>query len=171
MRQMIGQAALLTLLASCCLPARAADAAYAAKATELRERPDPQAKALLQLVKRQSVHIVGRDGSWAKAKAGEVAGWVRLADLRLNASTGTAQRARRAGEAGKDSGIRGFSEEELAVGAPNRAESERLKRLGVAARDAAEFARAANLRPRRQDYIQMQEYMPEGGFPAAFFDE
>jgi hypothetical protein len=41
----------------------------------------------------------------------------------------------------------------------------------VAPEDAATFARAANLKPRQQDYIQMQEYMPEGGFPEGYFDE
>jgi hypothetical protein len=53
-------------------------------------------------------------------------------------------RLRRCPNAGKnDTGIRGFSEEELLVGAPNQAEGETLRRLGVAARDAASFARAA----------------------------
>ena len=70
-----------------------------------------------------------------------------------------------------NSGIRGFSEEELLVGAPNQAESERLQRVGVSVRDAVNFARTANLQPRKQDYIEMLDYMPEGGFSESFFDE
>lgn len=70
-----------------------------------------------------------------------------------------------------DTGIRGFSEDELLVGAPNLAEGDKLRRFGVAARDVASFARAANLRPRTQDYILMNEYMPEEGLPEGFFDE
>jgi hypothetical protein len=171
MPQSAGRAFILVLLASSCLPALGADGGYAAKATELLERPAAQAKAVMQLAKRQPVQIVGRDGSWAKAKAGTATGWVRLADLRLNAASSKAPAPRQANGGNKDTGIRGFSEEELLVGAPNQAESERLKRVGVSVRDAVNFARVANLRPRQQDYIQMLEYMPEGGFPPNFFDE
>jgi hypothetical protein len=165
------RAFILVMLASCCLPAHGADAGYAAKATELLERPAAQAKAVAQLAKRQPVQILGRDGSWAKAQAGTATGWVRLADLRLDSVTSKTPASRQANGARKDSGIRGFSEEELLVGAPNQAESERLRRVGVSVRDAATFARAGNLRPRQQDYIEMSEYMPEGGFPPNFFDE
>lgn len=164
---------LLMLFAAFCLPAQGADAGYAAKAVDLLERPGSQAKVVTKLAKRQPVQIIGRDGSWAKAKSGNATGWVRLADLRLivAASKSPASPSARSNSGKKDTGIRGFSEEELQVGAPNQAEGERLRRLGVTARDAATFARAANLKPRQQDYIQMQEYMPEGGFPEGFFDE
>jgi hypothetical protein len=165
------RAFILVILASCCLPAHGADVGYAARATELLERPAAQAKAVMQLARRQPVQILGRDGSWAKAQAGTATGWVRLADLRLNAVASKAPAPGRASGAKKDTGIRGFSEEELLVGAPNQAESERLKRVGVSVRDAVNFARAANLQSRKQDYIEMREYMPEGGFPPNFFDE
>jgi SH3 domain-containing protein len=162
---------ILVMLATCCLPVHGADAGYAAKATELLERPAAQAKAVVQLARRQPVQILGRDGSWAKAQAGTATGWVRIADIRLNTVTAKTPAPVRANGAKKDTGIRGFSEEELLVGAPNQAESERLKRVGVSVRDAVAFARAGNLRARQQDYIEMSEYMPEGGFPPNFFDE
>ncbi len=161
---------LLLVLAGGWLPAWAADTGYAAKATPLLERPAMQSNVLLQLAKRQAVQIIGRQGSWAQVSAGTATGWARLADLRLDAAA-TAVLPARAQIGKKDTGIRGFSEEELLVGAPNRAESERLRAVGVSVREAVGFARAANLRPRRQDYIQMQDYMPEGGFPDGFFDE
>lgn len=164
---------LLILFATFCLPAQGADAGYAAKAVDLLERPGSQGKVVTQLAKRQPVEIIGRDGSWAKAKSGNATGWVRLADLRLNVakSKSPASPSARSNAGKNDTGIRGFSEEELLVGAPNQVEGEKLRRLGVAAGDAASFARAGNLKPRQQDYIQMQEYMPEGGFPEGFFDE
>ena len=95
---------------------------------------------------------------------------MRMIDVRLNPSPAR-KIAVAAAKSPTNSGIRGFSEEELLVGAPNQAESERLQRVGVSVRDAANFARAANLRPRQQDYIEMREYMPEGGFSESFFDE
>ncbi|MEO8164185.1 MAG: SH3 domain-containing protein [Betaproteobacteria bacterium] len=158
------------MLAAFHLPAQCADAGYAAKASTLFEHPGSPAKTLAQLTKNQPVQILGREGGWARVAAGHVTGWVRLADLRLHAEPSATSR-KRGSAAQKDSGIRGFSEEELLVGAPNQAEGERLRRVGVSAGDATSFARAANLRARRQDYIQMQDYMPEGGFPDGFFDE
>lgn len=162
---------LLILFTSLWLPAQGADNGYAAKAVDLLEQPGSQARILTRLAKRQPVEIIGRDGSWAKAKSGTATGWVRLADLRLNVTVSKRPAAARSKPLKNDTGIRGFSEEELLVGAPNQVEGEKLRRLGVSARDAASFARSANLTPRRQDYIQMQEYMPEGGFPEGFFDE
>ena len=153
------------------MPAQGAGKGYAAKAVDLLDRPGAQAKIVAKLAKRQSVEIIGRDGSWAKAKSGNATGWVRLADLRLNIAAVKLPAAARSKSVKNDTGIRGFSEEELLVGAPNLVEGEKLRRLGVTAGEAANFARAGNLKPRPQDYIQMQEYMPEGGFPEGFFDE
>jgi hypothetical protein len=104
-------------------------------------------------------------------RGGDFAGWIRLADLRLSAAAAPVPASRAAATAGQNAGIRGFSEQELLVGAPNHAESERLRRAAVSVREAVSFARAANLRARRQDSIQMLDFMPEGGFPREFFDE
>jgi hypothetical protein len=162
---------LLLLSAVFCLPAQGADKGYAVKAVDLLDRPGSQAKILAKLGKRQPVEIIGREGSWAKAKSGNATGWVRVADLRITVATSKLPTAKRSKPAKNDTGIRGFSEEELLVGAPNQTEGEKLRRVAVAPEDAATFARAANLKPRQQDYIQMQEYMPEGGFPEGYFDE
>jgi hypothetical protein len=161
---------LLSLLAIPALAAQAGDAGFIPKAIDLLDRPAADAKPVAKLVKSQAVEVIGRNGSWANIKAGAKNGWIRMIDVRLNPSPGRKIAAAPA-KAPNNSGIRGFSEEELLVGAPNQAESERLKRIGVSVRDAANFARVANLRPRQQDYIEMSEYMPEGGFPEGFFDE
>lgn len=151
--------------------AQGAEGGYAAKAVELLERPQAGARMLIRLAKRQPLLAIDRAGSWVNVRAGELAGWIRLADFRLSAATAAMPASRPAGTAGKNAGIRGFSEEELLVGAPNHAESERLGRAAVSVREALSFARAANLRARQQDYIQMLDFMPEGGFPKEFFDE
>ena len=161
---------LLLLLATPAIVAHAGDAGYVPKAIDLLERPAADAKSATKLVKLQPVEIIGRNGSWANIKAGARSGWIRMIDVRLNPAVSRNIAAAPA-KSPTNSGIRGFSEEELLVGAPNQAESERLKRVGVSVRDAVSFARAANLRPRQQDYIEMRDYMPEGGFPKDFFDE
>ena len=163
----------LILFAAFCIPAQGADAGYAAKAVDLLERPDSQATVVARLAKRQPVQIIGRNGSWANAKSANATGWVRLADLRLHvaASKSPASPSARSNPGKNNTGIRGFSEEELLVGAPNQAEGEKLRRLGVTASDAASFARFANLKARQQDYLRMQDYVPEGGLPEGFFDE
>jgi len=159
----------LMLLTSC--GAQAVEAGYAAKAVDLLEQPQAGARALAALAKRQPVQITARAGSWVRIRAGDAAGWMRLADLRLSRTNVPATVKTVVPAGAPNAGIRGFSEEELLVGAPNHAESERLRALAVSARDAASFARAANLRPRQQDYLQMLDFMPEGGFPKEFFDE
>ena len=160
----------LFLLAMPAMAAYADDAGYVLKAVVLLDRPAVDAKPITSLVKRQPVEIIGRDGSWAHIKDGAGSGWVRMIDVRLHPSP-VRKMTVAAAKAPTHSGIRGFSEEELLVGAPNQAESERLQRVAVSARDAVNFARAANLRSRKQDYIEMLEYMPEGGFTESFFDE
>ena len=167
---MRGRLLLLLLLAMPAIAAQASDAGYVPKAVDLIDRPAADGKPIIQLVRQQPVEIIGRKGSWANIKAGAGSGWVRMIDVRFNPSPAR-KIAVVAAKSPTNSGIRGFSEEELLVGAPNQAESERLQRVGVSVRDAVNFARTANLRPRKQDYIEMLEYMPEGGFSESFFDE
>lgn len=163
---------LLILCANVCLSARGGETGFAAKPLDLLDRPEAQARVVARLVKRQPLEILARDGSWAKTQSGNTIGWVRLTDLRRDAMTKRSPATANRRNVGRsDTGIRGFSEEELLVGAPNLAEGDKLRRLGVAASDVASFARAANLRPRAQDYILMNEYMPEEGLPEGFFDE
>jgi hypothetical protein len=168
---MLARIFLPALLALASSTARGAEQGYTAKALDLLERPQAEARVLTRLAKRQPLQLVGRAGSWVNVRARDSAGWMRLADLRLNAAAAPAPASRPTGTAGKKAGIRGFSEEELVIGAPNHAESERLRRAAVSVREAVSFARAANLHARRQDYIQMLDFMPEGGFPKEFFDE
>ena len=167
---MRGRLLLLFLLAMPAIAAHAGDAGYVSKAVDLLDRPAADGKPLTKLVRQQPVEIIGRNGSWAHIKVGAGSGWLRMIDVRLNPSPAR-KIAVTAAKSPTNSGIRGFSEEELLVGAPNQAESERLQRVGVSVREAVNFARTANLQPRKQDYIEMLDYMPEGGFSESFFDE
>lgn len=163
---------LLMLLAFACPSAWAGEAAYTATPIAVLEAPQAQAKVIAKFAKRHPVEILGRQGAWANIRASNTTGWIRLGDLRLVPSAPNAAAPKiQAGAARKDTGIRGFSEEELLVGAPNHAEGEKLRRLGVSAGDAEVFARAANLKARRQDYFLMHEFLPDDGFPEGFLDE
>ena len=167
---MRGRLLLLVLLSMPAIATHAGDAGYVPKAIELLDRPASDGKGVTKLVRQQPVELISRNGSWVHIKAGTASGWIRMIDVRLKPSP--AQKiAVVAVKSPTSSGIRGFSEEELLVGTPNQAESERLRRVGVSVRDALNFARTANLQPRKQDYIEMLEYMPEGGFSESFFDE
>jgi hypothetical protein len=163
---------LLLLLVMPVLSARAGDNGYLPKAVDLFDRPAAGARSVGHLPRQQVVQVIGRAGSWANVKAGASSGWIRLIDLRLDAKA-SAQVVAVSGVksvSGK-TGIRGFSEEELMVGAPNRIEAGKLKGYAISAKDAAAFARTGNLAPRRQAYLEMLDYMPDGQPPEGFFDE
>lgn len=161
------------LLVGVCLPAWAGDAAYTAKPIGVLEAPEAQAKIIATFARRHPVEILGRQGAWAKIRSSNTTGWIRLGDLRLASVAPNIAGATRnkASGARTETGIRGFSEEELLVGAPNHAEGEKLRRFAVSASEAEVFARAANLKARRQDYFLMREFLPEDGFPEGFLDE
>ena len=151
----------------------AGETAYAPKAAELREHPAAQAKVVARVEANRPLQLLSRRGAWVQVRSAGSAGWVKLEQVRIgqreavlpaNARAGTPFRPSR-------SGIRGFSEEELLVGSPNEPEGGRLRQLQVSAVLAAEFARTASLRPRRLDYLEMSDYLPEGGPPPEFFDE
>ena len=162
---------LLLLLATPAFDAYPGDAGYVSKAIALLDRPAADAKSIAQLVKQQPVEVISRKGSWANVKAAAASGWIRMIDVRLNTVPSRRIAAVARGKSASDSGIRGFSEEELMVGAPNRIEADKLKRYAVTAKDAVIFARTGNLRQRKQDYLEMQDYMPDGKVPEGFFDE
>lgn len=162
---------LLLLLLMPVLTAVAGDNGYLPKAVDLLERPAVDAKSVVRLPKQQVVQVIGRAGSWANVRAGASSGWLRLIDVRLNAPSGHAVVAPGVKTASGKTGIRGFSEEELMVGAPNRIEADKLRRYAVSAKDAIAFARTGNLVPRKQDYLEMLDYMPDGKPPEGFFDE
>ena len=162
---------LLLLLAMPAFGAQAGDAGYVPKAIDLLDRPAPDAKPVAQLAKQQPVEVIGRNGSWVNVKAGARSGWIRMTDVRLNTvpSRWIATVARVKSKS--DSGIRGFSEEELLAGTPSRSELDKLKRYSVAAKESTGFAQSAGLKPRKQDYLDGSDYLSMDQLPDDFFDE
>jgi hypothetical protein len=157
------------LIAVIGLPAQAGERGFASKGADVLERPAADARPVARVAKQQPLEILGRDGRWAQVKAGSASGWVRLLDVRFNApskiapATGVKPFA--------DSGIRGFSEEDLLAGTPSRGELDKLGFYSVPPRDALGFARAAGLKARRQDYIEPGDYLSMDELPEDFFDE
>jgi hypothetical protein len=162
---------LVLLLAAPAFGAHAGDTDYVPKAIDLLDRPAADAKPVAQLVKQQSVEVISRNGSWANVRAGARSGWIRMIDVRLNAAASRQIAAVARIKSASDSGIRGFSEEELLAGTPSRSELDKLKLFGVAAKDAAGFARSAGLKPRRQDYLDGSDNLSVDQLPDDFFDE
>lgn len=146
-----------------------ADRGFVPRAIPVLDRPATGARSLASLKDKQAVEILRRSGAWLQIKAGAISGWVPLAAVRLAGGAEAAADARPMRR--NDTGIRGFSEEELLAGAPNRAEAARLNALAVPGAEAERFARAGKLQPRPQDYLEMQDYMPAEGLPPDFFDE
>jgi hypothetical protein len=151
----------------------AGESAYVPKAADLRERPDSQAKVVAQVEAGRPVELLSRQGAWVQVRSAGLAGWLRLEQVRIGQRAAALPTTARPGVPLRPSrsGIRGFSEEELLVGSPNESEGARLRQLQVSAALAANFARASSLRPRRWDYFEMSDYVPEGGLPPEFFDD
>jgi hypothetical protein len=157
------------LIALPAFPALGAEAGFASRAADLRERPADAARSTGKLTKRQPVRVLAREGNWARVSAGAASGWVRLVDVRLDPPKGRPAPLTRAKSA-KDSGVRGFSEEELLAGTPGHSELDKLKKYAVAAKDASSYARGAGLRARKLDYLDQMDYMA-ADLPEDFFDE
>lgn len=162
---------LLFLLAALGGTANAGDTGYVPKAIDLLDRPAADAKPVAQLVKQQPVEVISRNGNWANVNAGARSGWIRMIDVRLIAAPSRRIAVVARVKSASDSGIRGFSEEELLAGTPSGNELDKLKRFSVAAKDATGFARSAGLRPRRQDYLDATDYLSPDQLPDDFFDE
>jgi hypothetical protein len=158
------------LIALPALPVAAAQTGFAARDADLLERPAASARATGKLAKRQPLQVLAREGNWVRVGAGSASGWLRLIDLRLDPPPGKLPPLNRA-KAAKDSGVRGFSEEELLAGTPGHAEIDKLGRYAVGAKDASGYARAAGLRARTLDYLDPADVLAPDRLPDDFFDE
>jgi hypothetical protein len=71
------------------LLAWADEQAFTNRATELKERALPDAKALASLPENTSVKVLARSGQWTQVEAGGQTGWVRVFHLRFPATVST----------------------------------------------------------------------------------
>lgn len=132
------------------------------RATELKDKPITDARTLKKLAARTAVTVIQRQGGWLQVNAQGQQGWVRLLHVSTqpsNAGGGTAKDIEAAkrlatGRAGggnivATSGIRGLNEEQLRLAAPDPAALAKLDGYAATDAQAADYARAHGLTPRR----------------------
>jgi hypothetical protein len=149
--------------------AYAAEAGYTLKATEVKDKPFLDASTLAMLPEKTTVEILTRQGAWMQIRTADAKqGWIRMLSVRLGSpdqkpqsgsnllsSLAIASRPRPATTATVTTGVRGFSEEDLANAKPNAAEVEKMKSFAATTAEAAKLAESGKL----------------GAKPVAYFDE
>jgi hypothetical protein len=150
---------LLAVLLFAIPAAYAAETGYTLRATEVKDKPFLDAATLVTLPEKTQVEIVTRQGAWMQIKTREVkSGWVRMLSVRLGSpdqksqssgnllsAIGIGSRPRPASTSTVTTGVRGFSEEDLAKATPNPAEVEKMKGYATTSAEADEFAKAGKL--------------------------
>jgi len=150
--------------------AYAAETGYTLRATEVKDKPFTDAATLATLPEKTQVEIVLRQGGWMQVKAKDLkSGWVRMLSVRLgnpdqkaqggNLLTAIGTRPRSTSNATVTTGVRGFSEEDLANAKPNPAEVEKMKGYSATPAEAGDFAKAGKLT------AQQVAYFDENGKP------
>lgn len=158
----------LMIVLACFPVAHAAESGYTLKATELKAQPYLDADTLATLAEKTPVEILTRQGAWMQVKTAEARqGWIRMLSVRLGtpdqrprsgsllSALGVGSRPRPATTSTVTTGVRGFSEEDLANAQPNGAELEKMKSYAATAVDAGKLADSGKLETR----------------PLAYFDE
>jgi len=134
--------------------AYAAESGYTLKPTELKDKPFLDAVTVVTLSEKTQVEIVTREGAWMQIRTKDKQqGWVRMLSVRLGnpdqkpqsggnllSAIGIGSRPRPTTTATVTTGVRGFSEEDLAKSAPNPAEVEKMKGFAATAADAQQLA-------------------------------
>jgi len=145
----------------------AAESGYTIKATDLKDKPYIDAVTIVTLPEKTQIEIVTRQGGWMHVRAPDKQqGWVRLLSVRLGnpdkraksggnllSAIGIGSRPRPTTTATVTTGVRGFSEEDLAKAAPNAAELEKMKGYAVTVADAQQAALQGDLEARQIGYF------------------
>ncbi|MGH8767814.1 MAG: hypothetical protein ACREVT_06465, partial [Burkholderiales bacterium] len=143
---------------------------YTFKPTELKDKPFLDAVTVVTLPEKTQVEIVTRESAWMQVRTkDQQQGWVRMLSVRLGnpdqkpqsggnllSAIGIASRPRPTTTATVTTGVRGFSEEDLAKAAPNAAEVAKMKGYSVAAAEATQFAEGGKLAAREVAYFDEQ---------------
>ena len=159
--------ALLTLL----IPsAYAAEIGYTLKPTEVKDKPFLDAATLVTLPEKTTVEIVTRQGAWMQVKAADARqGWIRMLSVRLGSpdqkprgggnllsALGIGNRPRPATTSTVTTGVRGFSEEDLANAKPNAAEVEKMKSFAATTEQANQLAENGKLTAKPVAYFDQR---------------
>lgn len=161
---------LLVVLLAWLIPAAyAAETGYTLKATQVKDKPFLDADTIATFPEKTTVEILTRQGAWMQIKTADVKqGWIRMLSVRLGtpdqkpqsggnllSALGIGSRPRPATTSTVTTGVRGFSEEDLANAKPNAAEVEKMKSFAATRDEAAKLADSGKLAAR----------------PVAYFDE
>lgn len=154
-------AAVLTLF----IPtAHAAETGYTLGPIELKAKPFLDAETVTTLSEKSPVEILTRQSAWMQIKTKDkLQGWVRMLSVRL----GNPDQKPRGGNllsaigfynrpvttATVTTGVRGFSEEDLAKAAPNPAELIKMKSFAASPANAQQLAAKGKLGKRQVAYF------------------
>ncbi len=148
--------------------AYAAETGYTLKATELKDKPFLDAATVATLPEKTVVEIVIRQGGWMQIKTADAKqqGWVRMLSVKLGSSDqkpqsggnllsalGIGSKPRPSGTSTVTTGVRGFSEEDLAEAKPNAAEVEKMKSFAATSAQAVKLAESGKLEARQVAYF------------------
>ena len=140
--------------------AYAAETGYTLRATEVKDNPFLDANTVATLPEKTTVEIVTRQGAWMKVRTTDAKqqGWIRMLSVRLGnpdqkpqsggsllSSLGIGSRPRPSTNSTVTTGVRGFSEEDLASAKPNAAEVEKMKGFAATPEEAARLAASGKL--------------------------
>jgi hypothetical protein len=157
MKYLLRLVAILTMLIS---TAYAAETGYTLKATEVKDNPFLDANTVATLPEKTTLEIVTRQGAWMKVKTTDARqqGWIRMLSVRLGnpdqkpqsgggllSALAIGSRPRPSTNSTVTTGVRGFSEEDLANAKPNAAEVEKLKSFAATPEEAAKLAASGKL--------------------------
>ena len=151
---------LIAILAMLTATAYAAEIGYTLRATEVKDNPFLDANTVATLAEKTTVEIVTRQGAWMKVKTTDAKqqGWIRMLSVRLGSpdqkpqsggsllsALGIGSRPRPSTNSTVTTGVRGFSEEDLANAKPNAAEVEKMKSFAATPEEAAKLAASGKL--------------------------
>ena len=138
--------------------ARANERGIVIRAGDLFAEPFIDAAKLGPLSSNQPVTIVERRGGWLAVEAGGRRGWVRMLNVRLEATAGPAANtaAMRTGSTGRTvaTGVKGLDEVDIRNAAIDREQLTKLGELSVSATDARQQALQDNLKESKVDYLK-----------------
>jgi hypothetical protein len=150
------------------LPAAyAAESGYTLKPTELKDQPFLDAVTMVTLAEKTQVEILTRQGAWMQVSPKDKSqGWVRMLSVRLGnpdqkpqsggnllSAISFASRPRTTTSATVTTGVRGFSEEDIANAKPNAAEVEKMKSFAATTVETARLAETGKLTATRVAYF------------------
>jgi hypothetical protein len=138
--------------------AHAAESGYTYQSTELKARPFLDTETLATLPAQTRVEILLRQGAWMQIRTPtRREGWVRMLSVRLGdpnarpagsnilSAIGIGSRPRPQTTGTVTTGVRGFSEEDLAKAEPNPAEAGKMKGFAAKPADADRVAQSGGL--------------------------